>query len=236
MRLFVDIETVPTQRVDVIAAIRAEVESEAEAKAESIRRQYVKPETVEKHLAELRASVPSLIDAAHRRTALDGGFGEVLAIGWAIEDQPAKTRIRRLDEPEADLLRAFFAELPAPTLTALRWIGHNIVNFDLRFLWQRCLVLGIRPPVPIPLEDSREGLVFDTMLAWAGRWNRDKWPSLDELCRVFALPSPKGDLDGSQVWSHAQAGRYEEIAEYCLRDVEAVRQVFLAINTVVCAA
>ena len=63
----------------------------------------------------------------------------------------------------------------------MHWIGHNIVSFDLRFLWQRCLVLGIRPPVPLPLE-GRDGIVTDTMIEWAGRFARDRWPSLEDLC------------------------------------------------------
>jgi predicted PolB exonuclease-like 3'-5' exonuclease len=230
MRLFIDIETIPTQRPDVIAAIRTNAETEAAAKAEGIRRQYKKPETVEAHLAELRVGLPALQDEAYRKTALDGGYGEVLCIGWAINDEPAQSLIRKLDEPEVGLLRSFFAELPVPTMTALHWIGHNIAGFDLRFLWQRCLVHRIRPGVPIPV-DGRDGIVTDTMMEWAGRWSRDKWPSLEELCRIFRVSSSKsGVLDGSKVWDFAQAGRFDEIAAYCRSDVEVVRQVYRAMS------
>jgi 3'-5' exonuclease len=227
MKIYLDIETVPTQRTDIVKSIRNEVERDAEAKAESIRQQYKKPETIEAHLQELNKRVPGMVDEAYRKTALDGGFGEVLVIGWALNDQPPQTLYRKLDEPEADLLRKFASLLPAPTNTALHWIGYNILGFDLRFLWQRCLVNGVPPIVPV---DERAGIVSDIMLEWAGRYNRERWTSLDQLCRVFGLASPKGKLDGSQVWDFAQAGRYEEIAEYCQRDVEASRTLYKAMN------
>lgn len=228
MNLFLDIETIPSQRADVLDALRAEVEQDATAKAESIRQQYKKPETIEAHLRELRESLPALVDEAHRKTALDGSFGEVLVIGWAFDDEPAETLTRKLDGSEPKLLRAFLDKLPPGTLTVPHWIGHNI-GFDLRFIWQRCLVHGIAPPTGLPV-DGRDNLVFDTMTEWAGLYNRDRWPTLERLCRVFGLPSPKGDLDGSRVWDFAKAGRIEEIADYCRRDVEAVRQIYRAIT------
>jgi predicted PolB exonuclease-like 3'-5' exonuclease len=223
MKICLDIETIPTQRTDVIQAIRAQVDREIEAKADAIRQQYKKAETIEAHLRELNERSANLFDEAYRRTALDGGFGEVLIIGWALDDEPAQSLCRRIDESEADLLREFSRRLPAQTNTALHWIGHNIVGFDLRFLWQRYVVNGITPGVP---SDEREGLVNDTMLEWAGRYSRDRWVSLDQLCSIFGIASPKGKLDGSQVWDFAQAGRYEEIAEYCRRDVETARTVW----------
>jgi len=230
MKIYLDIETIPSQRPDILADIRAQVEMDVATKADSIRQQYKKPETIEAHLRDLRESVPALVDQSHRKTALDGGFGEILCIGWALADQPAQAICRKLDEPEADLLLRFFSSLPASTMTALHWIGHNITNFDLRFLWQRCLVLGVRPNLAIPL-DGRDGIVTDTMIEWAGRYARDKWPSLDELCRVFRVASPKAEeLDGSRVWDFAQAGRFDEIAEYCRRDVEATRAIFRAMG------
>ena len=194
MKLFLDIETIPTQRADLIATIRADVEAGVEAKAESVRRQYKKPETVEAHLVGLRAGLPALVDEAHRKTALDGGLGQVLCIGWAFDSEPVQTLIRTLDESEGALIEKFFARLPADTMTALHWIGHGVSTFDVRFLWQRCLVLGLPLGLALPL-DERDRLLTDTMIEWAGRLNRDRWPSLARLCQVFGIDSPKGGAE-----------------------------------------
>lgn len=229
MLLFIDIETVPTQRTEIIERLRAEVEAAAKIKSDAIRQQYKKPETIEAHLRELRENLPGVVDDAYRKTALDGGFGEVICIGWAFDADPVQTLCRKLAEPEAELLRAFLDKLPSPTTTPVSWVGHNIAGFDLRFLWQRCLVQGIRPPAALSV-DARDGLVFDTMIEWAGHYNRDRWPSLETLCHVFSLPLSKTNLKGGKVWDFARAGRYEEIAAYCRADVEAVRRVHHAMN------
>ncbi len=50
--------------------------------------------------------------------------------------------------------------------------------------------------------------------------------SLDYWCRRFGVESPKGKMDGSRVADKARAGRYDEIAEYCLRDTRATADLF----------
>ena len=54
--------------------------------------------------------------------------------------------------------------------------------------------------------------------------------SLDYWCRRFGVESPKGKMDGSMVASKARAGRYDEIAEYCLRDTRATGNLFLRLR------
>ena len=49
--------------------------------------------------------------------------------------------------------------------------------------------------------------------------------SLDKLCKVLGIDSPKGEMDGSKVGDYFRAGRIAEIAAYCRADVAAVRQV-----------
>jgi predicted PolB exonuclease-like 3'-5' exonuclease len=50
--------------------------------------------------------------------------------------------------------------------------------------------------------------------------------SLDYWCRRFGVESPKGKMDGSMVAQKARTGRYDEIAEYCLRDTRATADLF----------
>ena len=106
-------------------------------------------------------------------------------------------------------------------------VGHNVSSFDLRFLMQRYIVNGIRPPFVIkraaeakPWESEK---VFDTMVQFSGVGNRI---SLDKLCLALSIPSPKGDMDGSMVGQAVADGRIIEVAEYCKRDVSATKEVF----------
>jgi len=191
----------------------------------AITSKYKKPETIATHLESLHGSHDGVMREKHARTALDGAYGEVVVIGYAIDGEPPRAVYRGMDEPEENVLKAFFDAIPVATQQPVHWVGHNILGFDLRFLQMRSWVTGIRSGHPLPL-DSRPGTVYDTMTEWAGRYQRNAYPSLDKLCKAFSIPSPKGEVDGSNVYSMVEAGRLEDVVEYCKQDVIAVREVY----------
>lgn len=216
MKLFLDIETIPTKRQDVRDYIAATVSPPGNIS---------KAETIAKWMEE---SKPAAIEDAINKTGLDGSFGQVCCIGWAFDD--GNVSVTHDANDESSVLEVFSNALSNIDLNerfSTAVIGHNVSAFDLRFLMQRFIVNGIRPPVVIeraaqakPWESDK---VFDTMVQWAGAGNR---VSLDKLCLALSIPSPKGDLDGSKVWEYVKAGRISEVADYCSRDVEAVRSVY----------
>lgn len=215
MSLYIDIETIPTARSDVREYIAATIKPPATMS---------KPETIAKWVAESKADA---IEEAVSKTGLDGSFGRVCVIGWAHGDSPITAIHSADDEPR--LLREFAGWLNGIQLTdqySTCIVGHNVSAFDLRFLNQRFIVNGIKPPLVIqraaqakPWEADK---VFDTMVQWAGVGNRI---SLDKLCLALEIESPKGDMDGSQVAAYVAAGRIAEVAAYCTRDIEATRAV-----------
>lgn len=234
--LYIDIETIPAQRPDILADIREAKQQELEQAIAGVRAPgNYGPEAAAKWMAEkgaaqiadLRASFEADVDDAYRKTSFDGAFGQICVIGWAINDEQPQT-VQGMDERE--VLRAFGKSLniPRSAMFSTCVIGHNVAAFDLRFLAQRHIINGIRPPVVIakasqakPWEVEK---VFDTMVQWSGVGNRI---SLDKLCKALGIPSPKGATDGSKVWDAVREGRLQEVADYCARDVEAVRQVHL---------
>jgi hypothetical protein len=162
------------------------------------------------------------------KTSFDGSRGELVVVGFAVGDGGVASRYRNLGESEGDLLQAAFDDLDALLVkagasSAPRFVGHNIISFDLRFIYQRAVILGIKPPFLLPTETRYNGdLVFDTMLAWAGWGNRI---SLVRLCEALGIKVKSGGIDGSKVWEYVQAGRVQEVAGYCEEDVFAGRQV-----------
>jgi len=212
--IYFDIETLPSDDSGIIADIAAGIKPPGNLK---------KAETIE---AWERDEKPGAVLEAVKKTGLDGTFGRICCIGFAVNDDAADVRYG----DEAETITAFFAWL----IEAARisdyterqsaiFIGHNILSFDLRFLWQRCVVNGIRPPAFIPFNAKPwDGKVLDTMTAWNPE--RERRISLDKLCLALGVPSSKGDMDGSKVAEYWQAGRHQEVAAYCMADVEAVRQ------------
>lgn len=214
MKIYIDIETVPTQRSDVIKKITSTVKPPGNIS---------KQETIDKWLSE---SAPAAIAEALHKTGLSGTFGEIICISWAIEDAPVQTVNRRIDESESEMLRTFLASIRALDVAgrpaSIIWVGHRVADFDLRFIFQRAIVNGLLPPHSImPNYNAWSPQIYDTSYEWAGR----DGVKLDNLCLALGVKT-KGDLDGSKVWDYAKQGRYAEIVDYCSADVERVRHVY----------
>lgn len=215
--LILDIETIGTSRPDVIDYIAATVKPPATFK---------KPESIAKWHEE---EGPGAIAEAVAKTGLDGAFGQVVCIGFQLDGMDAPLAYCGINETMLlDAFNEMLTKRIAPgDVLATSVVGHNVSGFDLRFLVQRYIVNGIRPPLVIkraaeakPWESEK---VFDTMIQWAGVGNRI---SLEKLCLALSIPSPKGDMDGSMVGQYIKDGRFDEVAAYCKKDVEATKAVF----------
>lgn len=224
MNLVIDLETIPCESPDVIADIATTIKPPGNMK---------KADTIAAWEASEKQAV---VDEAVLKTAFDGTYGRIIVIGYAIDDAEPVA----LHGPEKDILWQFFATMseagkityqsqgnrPAAEQT-LTFIGHNLVGFDLRFLWQRAVINQVKMPVSL-LKACRakpwDGIVADTMTMWHP--DRDKRISLDRLCKVLGVPTSKGDMDGSKVYEAWKAGEIERIAEYCRGDIQATRECF----------
>lgn len=221
--IYLDIETIPTMDESVIADIAAGITPPGN---------MTKAETI---VVWEREKKPALIEAAVARTSFDGALGRICVIGWAIDNDPVAV-LHTGDgwssaAAEAAMLRAFFADIDSLSVEEgirSEWVGHNVADFDLRFIFQRAVIHGIRPSMYIPFRAKPWGdRIFDTMVAWSGIKDR---VSLDKLCRSLGVAG-KGselggeDIDGSRVWEYVKAGRIADVATYCKGDVERVREI-----------
>ncbi len=205
--LYLDIETIPTQDAGVIADIAATITPPGSMK---------KAETIEKWEIEQK---PQAVADAVAKTSFSGAMGHVCCVSWALNDQDPKYYNMRSIEDERSLLEGLFfnlAELDAHYTI----VGHYVNGFDLRFLWQRAMVLGVPvngtlPRDPKPWSDE----VNDTMVMWAG--TRDTI-SLDDLCKALGIPG-KQDITGADVAGLWADGKHYVIANYCMDDVRLVR-------------
>lgn len=217
MFTYLDIETIPSQRNEAKARAAARVTPPGNIS---------KAESIAKWEAEKR---PALEEEQWRKTSFDGGWGEIVCICWAVMDGPVREATRpTLGDSEADCLASFFAgvldDCRAYNGRPITWVGHNLAGFDLRFLWQRAVVLGVPPPVKMRHNATPwSGVIVDTMHEWAGTRGSVK---LTELCEILRIDVGHEDtIDGSQVWDEYQAGRFDTILSHCRADVERTRAV-----------
>jgi len=184
---------------------------------------------------ESRASKIAKSTDDHARTALSGDFGRILCIGYADEDSAGgiKRGVIGWDEgserfhcDERCMLNGFWEILRGFRTGVDRIVGHNLFDFDLRFIYKRSVVHGVKPTVELSFARYRNQPLFDTMCEWE-RWGYGSKISLDRLARVLDLPSSKeGGVDGSRIHELFIAGEHKAIHDYCLRDVELTRLIY----------
>lgn len=159
-------------------------------------------------------------EEAYRQTAISGDFGRIFCIGYAFGDSSVEIILGT----ESEILTRWWKLADRADC----FIGHNIMEFDLRFIYKRSIVHRIKPAAKhlnLSFARYRNYPIFDTMREWE-KWS-NSFISLDTLSRILGLPSSKeGGIDGSRVFDFYLAGKYRDIYEYCKRDVEVVRAVW----------
>lgn len=226
--IFLDLETTPNADGRALSLFKESAEKEkAEVKAPG---NYKDETKIADYIASKHAEIDASLHERVLKTSFDGGLGNIATIGVAVDDEEPKAFYVDTTEPhkhEREILAEFYAYLK--TLhSATRdmrpvFVGHNIIDFDLRFLFQRSVVLGIQPPAIIPFSAKPwDDTVYDTMKRWAGFGDRIK---LDALAKALGLEGKQG-MDGSMVWPTIVAGEMKRVAQYCCDDVTLTRDIY----------
>lgn len=213
--IFLDIETVPDQREGAADAARARIK---------VPKQYKKPEAIEKYIAENT-------EEAYHATGLNGGYGEMFCVSFAVDGSDVLT-VKRSDPWRESMAEAVLLETlnialpgslgPAGSKRRLLFVGHNI-EFDLRFLFHRYVVNQIKPAFALPYNDAPwKGSYFCTEYAWVGA---KKKIGCKELSMILGMPAGN-DIEGSEVWGCVQRGELEAVIAHCEADVERVRHIY----------
>lgn len=111
--------------------------------------------------------------------------------------------------------------------------GHNIKEFDIPFLCRRFLTNNIALPHVLNLYGAKPWQtphLIDTLSLWNfGDYKRPI--SLNQLCDVLSIDSPKSNIAGSDIhklyWKDKDLKR---IAEYCEKDVRATIEAFIKLK------
>lgn len=107
--------------------------------------------------------------------------------------------------------------------------GHNAKEFDIPFIARRMIINRVPLPGKLNLFGKKPWEVphIDTMELWKfGDYK--SFTSLKLLTKILGIPSPKDDIDGSQVGHiyHVEKD-IDRIVIYCEKDVVATAQILL---------
>ena len=212
--LFLDIETVRgTKKFSDLSEIMQKM---WEHKSKSIHSENEEVSSEDKYL---------------ERAGIYAEFGKVVCISCGFlqwqDDVPSFKLKSFYGKDEKEILNNFKKMLEQ--MKGWKLCAHNGKEFDFPFLGRRFLINQIAVPHILRTQGKKpwETDFIDTMEFWKfGDWK--SYTKLELLCAVFDIPSPKDDIDGSEVgkvfWEDEDV---EKIAKYCEKDVLATAQVML---------
>ncbi len=108
--------------------------------------------------------------------------------------------------------------------------GHNIKEFDIPYICRRMIINSIPLPDALDLYGKKpweQEHLLDTLTLWKfGDYKA--YTALKLLCGVFGIPTPKDDIDGSEVGkTYWNEGDVDRIEVYCKKDVVATARVLV---------
>ena len=169
------------------------------------------------------------VSGVYPRAGIFAEFGKIICISVGAFLK-GEFRIKSFSGHDEKALLTEFADLlnkrynrPEHLLCA-----HNGKEFDFPYMARRMLVLGIPIPSILDLAGKKPWEVnhLDTMELWKfGDYKN--YTSLDLLAAIFNIPTPKDDIDGSQVADvYYKENDLPRIVHYCTKDVLTVAQIF----------
>lgn len=160
-------------------------------------------------------------------------FAKVVCIGLGyISDGKLRTKTIAGDN-EKELLQEFSKLLHQHFNTKEHYLcAHNGKEFDYPFLCRRMLINKLPLPKLLQMQGFKPWEVrhIDTMEMW--RFGDVKsFTSLNLLAHVFGIPSPKDEIDGSQVAKvYYESKDLEKIKEYCMKDVITLVRIYQSLK------
>jgi uncharacterized protein YprB with RNaseH-like and TPR domain len=182
----------------------------------------------------LRNKETETTETIYERAGIYAEFGKIICISCGClqgTGEDKKLLIKSYcDEDEKKLLTDFAGMLQKWSGDADKYLcAHNGKEFDYPYICRRMIINGIEIPEVLKIAGRKPWEVrhLDTLEFWKfGDYKN--YTSLKLLAKVLGVPSPKDDIDGSQVnsvyWKEKDLDR---IVTYCQKDVITLTQVLL---------
>lgn len=170
------------------------------------------------------------------RAGIWAEFGKIICISagyFVLKGDQRNFRVTSFHGDEAKLLKDFKNLLDTHFNNSYHLLcAHNGKEFDYPFIARRMIINQITLPEKLNLFGKKPWEVphLDTLELWKfGDYKH--FTSLKLLTHILGIPSPKDDIDGSEVRRvYYEEKDIDRIIRYCERDAVAVAQVFLRLR------
>lgn len=173
----------------------------------------------------------------YARAGIYAEFGKIVCISCGVISGNGETKQLTIKsfsgDDEKTLLAAFAQMLQKWSNGEPRFLcAHNGKEFDFPYLSRRMIINNIPLPQLLNTSGKKPWEVghIDTMELWKfGDFK--SYTSLNLLAVSLGIPTPKDDIDGSQVWEvYWKDKNLPRIVTYCQKDVVTVAQIYLRLH------
>jgi len=175
-------------------------------------------------------------ESLYTRAGIYAEFGKIICISAGKMFRKGKERAYRVKsyagDDEKTILEEFSLMLTAFMTNPMHKLcAHNGQEFDFPYIARRMLINGLPLPSVLDIAGSKPWEVKEVMLDTLQLWkfgDYKHYTSLELLCAIFNIPTPKDDIDGSQVGDvYYKEYDIQRIARYCEKDTFAIAQLLL---------
>jgi 3'-5' exonuclease len=172
----------------------------------------------------------------YERSGIWAEFGKIICISvgyFSFKGDIRTFRTTSFHGDEITLLKDFKNLLISHFSQAKHLLcAHNGKEFDFPYIARRMIINNIELPYKLNLFGKKPWEVphLDTLDLWKfGDYKN--YTSLKLLTNVLGIPSPKDDIDGSEVYRvYYEENEIGRIITYCEKDTIAVAQIFLRLR------
>lgn len=175
-------------------------------------------------------------EAFYERAGIWAEFGKIICISvgyFKIQGDIRTFRVTSFHGDEVEILKDFKTLLISHFSQAKHLLcAHNGKEFDFPYIARRMIIHKIELPYKLNLFGKKPWEVphLDTLELWKfGDYKN--YTSLKLLTNVLGIPSPKDDIDGSEVYKvYYEENNIDRIIAYCEKDTIAVAQILLRLR------
>jgi predicted PolB exonuclease-like 3'-5' exonuclease len=154
------------------------------------------------------------------KVALFPEFGRIVCLSYGVWKN-GELAVSTISDPDEKTMMKLIANLfHKAGASGLQPTGWNIKNFDVPWVQRKLLMHGLTIPTSISTFEKKpwETSIIDLKEMWKGFSSLDV--TFEEGAYGLGIPSPKDDIDGSQVHGEFWKGNTERIKTYCEKDVK----------------
>lgn len=149
-------------------------------------------------------------------------YGNICCISFGyINNEGVSTINSYYGEDEKDIVYKFNELLKKVETKNFKLCGFRILYYDIVFILHKLHKYDIKPANILYMYDKKP---WESRIVDMSEDYKQKFAyafSFDEVCYELNIDSPKDKMDGSEVGLKYWEGKYDEIKDYCEKDIKA---------------